>query len=73
MREVIEKTWGWDEGWQRGDFDRRFNEYLVSVIEVDGLAAGGLLLDSKVDSIYVHELQVLPDYQGRGLGSAVVQ
>jgi len=30
MREVIEKTWGWDEAWQRNDFDRRFSEYVVS-------------------------------------------
>jgi len=31
MREVIEKTWGWDETWQLRDFDRRFREYVVSV------------------------------------------
>ena len=29
MREVAEKTWGWDEAWQRADFDRRFAEYVV--------------------------------------------
>ena len=33
MREVIEKTWGWDETWQLQDFERRFREYVVSVID----------------------------------------
>jgi ribosomal protein S18 acetylase RimI-like enzyme len=73
MRVVIEKTWGWDEAWQRRDFDRRFSEYLVSIIECEGRATGGLLLESKPDSIYIHELQVLPEYQNRGVGTAVVR
>lgn len=73
MREVIEKTWEWDEAWQRNDFDRRFGEYVVSIIEREGRPAGALWLESKPDSIYIHELQVLPEYQGRGIGTAVVR
>ena len=29
MRGVIERTWGWDEAWQRADFTKRFAECLV--------------------------------------------
>ena len=72
MRDVIEQTWGWNETWQRRDFDRRFDEYLVFVIDFNGRAAGGLLLESKPDSIYIHEIQVLPELQGQGIGSTVV-
>jgi ribosomal protein S18 acetylase RimI-like enzyme len=73
MREVIEQTWGWDQAWQRRDFDRRFDEYTVSIIEDDGRAAGGLLVESRPDSIYIHELQIMPEHQGRGFGTAVIQ
>ena len=73
MRDVIEKTWGWNEEWQREDFNRRFNGYVVSMIELEGQAAGGLLLEWKPDSLYIHEIQVLPEYQGRGIGTAVVR
>jgi hypothetical protein len=42
MREVIESTWGWDEAWQRSDFDRRLAAYVVSIIDAEHRAAGGL-------------------------------
>jgi GNAT superfamily N-acetyltransferase len=73
MRGMIEQTWDWDEAWQQEDFNRRFTEYTVSIIENAGRATGGLLLESKPDSIYIHEVQVSPEYQGLGIGSAVVQ
>jgi len=45
MREVIEKTRGWDDAWQREDFDRRFDEYVVLLIEREGRPAGGMVLE----------------------------
>ena len=73
MRTIIEPTWGWDEAWQRNEFDRRLREYLVSVIECDGCDAGAIVLESKPDSLYIHEFQVLPEHQGRGVGTAVLR
>lgn len=73
MYETIEKTWGWDEAWQRGNFDRRFNEQTVSIIEVEGRAAGGLWLETRPDVLYVADFQVLPELQGRGIGTAVLR
>ena len=70
---MIEQIWGWDEAWQRDDFDRRFQQCRVSVIEADDRAAGGLWLESHPDSLYIHDLQLLPEFQGRGIGTAVLQ
>jgi ribosomal protein S18 acetylase RimI-like enzyme len=72
MRDVIAVTWGWDETWQRDDFDRRFREHEVSIIECERTTSGGLFVERKADSIYIHEVQVLPEYQSRGIGTAVV-
>lgn len=72
MREVIDQTWGWDESWQRSDFQRRFTEHIVSMIEVDGRAVGAVWLEWKLDSVFVHELQVVPEMQGNGIGTAVI-
>jgi ribosomal protein S18 acetylase RimI-like enzyme len=73
MRRVIDDTWGWDERWQRANFSRRFVGYDVSVIEADGRSVGGLFLEHRPDTIYIHEIQILPEYQGRGIGGTVIR
>jgi ribosomal protein S18 acetylase RimI-like enzyme len=73
MREAIAKTWGWDEAWQRTDFDARFQRCEVSIIEVDGRATGALWLEPRPAELYVTDLQVLPELQSRGVGTAVLR
>ena len=73
MKSVIEQTWGWDDARQRADFDRRFESYDVAVVECDARPVGGLFLETAASSAFIHELQLLPEYQGRGIGSAIVQ
>ena len=73
MRGPIEKTWGWDEAWQRYDFEKRFEQYVVSIIEADGRDAGCLWVESSPDSIYLADFQVLPELQGRGIGTSVLR
>jgi ribosomal protein S18 acetylase RimI-like enzyme len=73
MRDVVEQTWGWDEAWQRTDFVKRFAESVVSVVEVAGRAAGTVWVQWTPDCLYICELQVSPEFQGRGLGTAVLQ
>jgi ribosomal protein S18 acetylase RimI-like enzyme len=73
MRDVIEQTRGWDDAWQLAEFERRFEQFSVSVIEVEARPVGSLWLEQRPDSLYIHELQVTPPQQGRGIGTAVVE
>jgi ribosomal protein S18 acetylase RimI-like enzyme len=73
MKGVIQQTWGWDERWQRANFSRRFNGCDVSVIVADGRPIGGLFLEHRTDNTYIHEIQILPEYQNRGIGSAIIR
>jgi ribosomal protein S18 acetylase RimI-like enzyme len=73
MREAITKTWGWDEAWQRADLEDRFERCEVSIIEVDGRATGALWLERRPAELYVTDLQVLPELQGCGVGTAVLR
>lgn len=73
MRSAIEATWGWDDSWQRREFVQRVTDYEAAIVERAGVRCGGLVTEWLADSLYVHELQVLPEYQGRGLGSQVLQ
>lgn len=49
MRALIEKTWGWDDKWQREDFQKRLRECQVRVIEVDTKSAGALWTQAVFD------------------------
>jgi len=72
MRAVIEQTWGWNDEWQQADFSRKLSACDVSIIEVDGQPAGSLWLDLEPESVHIVELQIIPELQGRGLGTATI-
>lgn len=73
MRDVIEQTWGWDDAWQRAEFEKRFDDCTVSIIEADSRPVGSLWLEQRPDSLYIHELQVASPHQGGGIGTAVIE
>jgi len=73
MRDVVERTWGWDEAWQRAHFDSRFAPAGISVITVGGRDVGILSLQARPAELYVAALEIAPEMQGRGLGTAVMR
>lgn len=74
MREYVEATWGWDEADQRERFRR---EFIAAegwqVIVVAGEDAGRLVTERRGEDVYVANVQVRPDLQGRGIGTAVLR
>ncbi len=73
MRRHIETTWGWEEGWQRQDFNQRFEHYAISVIEKDAEGIGSLWLEERPTAVYIADIQVLPEWRCRGVGTAVLR
>ena len=72
-QDAIVETWGANEAWQRRNFDARVEEHAVSIIEVDGRPAGSLWLGKQADVIYIADVQILPELQGIGIGTAVLR
>ena len=73
MYESITATLGWDEIWQRDNFEQRLTAQIVEVIEVQSLSVGSLWWEWLPESLYLHQLSILPSYQGRGLGTALIE
>jgi ribosomal protein S18 acetylase RimI-like enzyme len=73
MRDVVERTWGWDEAWQRAHFESRFAPAALSLLVVDGRAVGMIALQERPAELYVAALEIEPAMQGRGLGTAVME
>jgi ribosomal protein S18 acetylase RimI-like enzyme len=73
MGPYLEATFGWDEAAQRAYFEERFDASGGQVIQVAGADVGELLVEDRPRELFLVRLALLPEWQGRGIGSAVVR
>jgi ribosomal protein S18 acetylase RimI-like enzyme len=72
MRESVSQIWGWDEADQAARFRTTSDLTLIEVITVDGRDAGVLQVKRRAGEVYLENIEIAPDFQGAGLGSAVI-
>jgi ribosomal protein S18 acetylase RimI-like enzyme len=73
LRGYIEQTYGaWDEDTQRARFDATFIASEIHIVSVDGRDAGFIAARHDPDVIQLFNLMIAPEFQNRGLGSAVL-
>jgi ribosomal protein S18 acetylase RimI-like enzyme len=73
-RELFEATWGgWDEDRHRRHFAACLERGGIFAIEIDGARVGMVQRFEHRDTIEIGELQVEPEYQGRGIGTQVLR
>jgi GNAT superfamily N-acetyltransferase len=73
LAEYVRQVWGWDEDVQRRLHQRRFTSQDFRVIVASGVDVGILALSRWPDCLKVNQLLVLPEHQGRGIGTACVK
>jgi ribosomal protein S18 acetylase RimI-like enzyme len=74
MRPYVELTWGhWDDPLQEEFFRKNFSSETIQIISMEGQDAGLLNVEREPDEIFLANLQILPAFQNRGLGSAVLR
>jgi len=73
MRAYVEQTWGtWDDGVQDIFFRQGFFPEKLRIIVVGGRDAGLLEVDRPGHEIFLLRIEIAPEFQNRGLGSAVL-
>jgi ribosomal protein S18 acetylase RimI-like enzyme len=72
MGGYIIAIWGWDEQVQRGFHARAFNPGRWQIITADGADVGMLDVEYRPAEIYLARIEILPRYQGLGIGSRLV-
>ena len=72
MRPHVVARWGWDEALQLDLHRRRLAEKPLFAIARRGRRIGSLSLHVASDHIRFGEFYLLPEHQGRGLGSSVL-
>jgi ribosomal protein S18 acetylase RimI-like enzyme len=74
MREYVEQTWGfWDQAAQRARFHDPRERANMQVIVVAGRDAGLLHVERSAGDVFLANIQIKPEFQNRGLGTAVIR
>ena len=68
-----EELWGWDDARQRSLADKEFDELPIEIIEESGTPIGYLCVLHQADHDFIDEVALLPEAQGRRIGSSLVE
>jgi ribosomal protein S18 acetylase RimI-like enzyme len=73
MQTYIEDTFGkWDDIWQEQYFRSHFDPTAILVIQLDGKDVGLLRVQERVEELFLVTLEILPQLQRQGIGTAVI-
>lgn len=74
MRGYVEQTWGgWDDVAQEDFFRRSYKPHYVQLVMLGRERAGLLHVEREAGAIFLANIQIHPDYQNHGLGTAVIR
>jgi ribosomal protein S18 acetylase RimI-like enzyme len=74
MQPSIVQVWGsWDEDRWNAFFHQHVDPLRSQVVVVEGTDVGVLSVERRPDAIYLDTVEIDPAYQGRGLGTALIQ
>ena len=69
-REYVEQVWGWNDNYQQERHNKEFASYDFRIIQFCGTDVGFLIISGNSDTLKVNQIFILPEYQGKGIGSA---
>lgn len=70
FREYVEQVWGWDDHYQTELHNKRFAAQDIRIIQFHRTDVGFLATSSTSNTLKVNQIYILPEYQGKGIGSA---
>jgi GNAT superfamily N-acetyltransferase len=73
MRRYIEAVHGWDDAIQYGFFEQGFNPEDIRIIQCDRQDMGMYELRERDEEWFLARIEILPAFQGRGIGTKVIQ
>ncbi len=72
MQTYLEQTLGWDEATQLAMFGEQFDPSNLQIILLEGREVGALRMEWQQEMIALANLQIMPEEQGRGLGTLIL-
>lgn len=71
--QIEERFSPWDDAVQWEFFDRWFRPEHTSIVRVGDDDVGVLAFEERDDDVYITRIEIRPDRQGQGIGTAVLQ
>src|SRR5437879_5248990 len=71
MKWYVEQTWGWDEAKAIKMFRERVAQGHYEVIVLNGVDIGAVNCHRREDTLYVSNIEILPEYQSRDLRTKI--
>ncbi len=72
--DVVSRQFGqWDDAWQYQQFMEKWAPEQYEIIEREGLSIGALSVVRADDGVSIVEIQLLPEYQGQGIGTDLLK
>lgn len=62
----------WDDAWQCRHFEEKWFRNGYQIIQGSNKPIGTIWLSDEQDHVRIHEFQILPAYQNRGIGSVII-
>jgi GNAT superfamily N-acetyltransferase len=73
-RELVERQYGpWDEAEADRLFDAAWLSAAHEIVLCDSVACGYCRIERRAEEVFVHELVIDPDFQGRGIGTRIME
>lgn len=69
---IIEEARGWDDGIERSALADEMSKGQFMILQYDGKDAGFLSFEVH-DALYIRNIEVHPDFNGRGIGTLVIR
>ena len=73
MRDYVERTWGWDEGFQKDHFRKTFSTEHLRILTCGDHDIGALETHLHPDHLFLARISILPSHQNRGIGTRIVR
>lgn len=73
LKEYIDQTWGWDESLQRARYRETFDPGDTQIITLQAEDIGMLAVEEREADIFLSLIEIDPEHQGHGIGTAIIR
>lgn len=72
-RALVERNWSWDEAAQDRMFESEYETLRATIVLVGGIPVGTFQVEHRDRELWLLDIAISKEHQGRGLGSAVIR